>query len=78
MAPLTTPACRYALMQFELLARSSSHTCCRPVSHRSLGGFTGESVSIAGLTLDELADCGLAWDGAPWWAAVQEVGSVGW
>uniref|UniRef100_A0A7S3VNY3 Uncharacterized protein n=1 Tax=Dunaliella tertiolecta TaxID=3047 RepID=A0A7S3VNY3_DUNTE len=40
--------------------------------NRSLGGFIATGVSLAGLLLDELHDCGLQWDCCPWWIAKQE------
>eukprot|EP00983_Pelagomonas_calceolata_P022492 707868-Pelagomonas_calceolata.AAC.5 len=36
-----------------------------------------QGVSLAGLLLDELHDCGLQWDCCPWWIAKQEVGQAG-
>uniref|UniRef100_A0A7S0R7M1 Uncharacterized protein n=1 Tax=Chlamydomonas leiostraca TaxID=1034604 RepID=A0A7S0R7M1_9CHLO len=39
---------------------------------RSLGGFTAACATIAGLRLDDSADCGLAWECWGWWDAAQE------
>lgn len=51
-------------------ARTHAPPPCDP---RSLGGFIAAGVSLAGLLLDELHDCGLQWDCCPWWTAMQEV-----
>lgn len=39
----------------------------------SMGCDAPASCSVAGLFLDDLADCGLAWEVQGWWAAAQEV-----
>lgn len=63
-------------LDFALCVTPIARSLLSAVLRRSLGGFIASGVSLAGLLLDELHDCGLQWDCSPWWIAKQEVGAM--